>query len=101
MRVNGGEVVEITRAILIRGRALHLFDAGQSRPGTLAGGLDGTDDQDAFPQPMPLDERCRHVGVRLLGGVVPGRVAKEAKAFGVQFENALRGMSVVRHVVGR
>ena len=74
-RVDGGEVVELARAVLFRRLALDGLDAGQARPGPLAGGVHGAGEQQAFAEAEFLNEGGRHVGVGGLGDVVAGGVA--------------------------
>ena len=100
-RVDGREIVELARAVLLGRLSLDGLDAGQARPRPLAGGVHGAGQQQAFAEAEFLDEGGRHVGVGGLGDVVAGGVAQKSVALGVQFQHALGRLVVASHRVLR
>ena len=75
MGINRREVVELAGPILLRRLAFDGFDARQARPGSLARGVDGAGEQDAFTKAELLNKGSGNVGVGLLGDIVASGVA--------------------------
>jgi hypothetical protein len=91
MGVNGGEVVELARPVLLRRLAFDGFHPCQPRAGSLARGVHRAGEQKAFTEAEFLDEGGGTVRVGLLGDIVAGGVTKKAVTLGVHFKHALGG----------